>query len=457
MRGSILAAGLLAMSMAAGAADAADEPWTLHAALGAPSNFSLSGSTRLRYETIGGQVRPGFGGGENLWAIRTIVSAEYRSGPFRIGGELDDSRVYGADHTTVLGAGDVNALEPVQAYVGADFKDTLGKGSSLGVQLGRMALNIGSRRLVAADEYRNTTNGYTGVKFDAKAPGGWSSTLIYVAPQTRLPDDLASLRRNAVRLDHEGDDQLLWGGVIAKTLPGAGFVEVQYFGLDERDVPARPGRNRDLDSFGLRFFRAPASGEFDWDVEGIRQVGHARSSAAPAAPILAVSAGFAHVEAGYSFHHSWKPHLAVEYDWASGDKGGGKYNRFDTLFGYRRGDFSPSGIYSAILRANISTPGLRLEVEPTGRLDAMVHASLMWLASPTDSFATTNVRDPSGRSGRYAGAQLDTRLRYWIMPKSLRLELTGVWLAKGRFLETAPNAPRTGDTTYAAAAVTAYF
>ena len=31
-------------------------------------------------------------------------------------------------------------------------------------QAGRFTLNLGSRRLVAADDYRNATNGYTGLK-----------------------------------------------------------------------------------------------------------------------------------------------------------------------------------------------------------------------------------------------------------------------------------------------------
>jgi hypothetical protein len=43
------------------------------------------------------------------------------------------------------------------------------------------------------------------------------------------------------------------------------------------------------------------------------------------------------------------------------------------------------------------------------------------------------------------------------MPGFLRGEIDGVWLAKGRFLKTAPNAPRTGDTHYLATAVTATF
>ena len=74
----------------------------------------------------------------------------------------------------------------------------------------------------------------------------------------------------------------------------------------------------------------------------------------------------------------------------------------------------------------------------------------MWLASATDSFSTTNVRDPTGRSGRYAGELLEGRLRYWLIPDTLRLETNAALIAKGRFLKTAPNAPQTGDVHYLA-------
>jgi hypothetical protein len=48
--------------------------------------------------------------------------------------------------------------------------DAFGTGTKLGLQAGRFTLNLGSRRLVAADDYRNTTNGYTGIRADLGLP-----------------------------------------------------------------------------------------------------------------------------------------------------------------------------------------------------------------------------------------------------------------------------------------------
>ena len=81
----------------------------------------------------------------------------------------------------------------------------------------------------------------------------------------------------------------------------------------------------------------------------------------------------------------------------------------------------------------------------------------MWLASRTDAFSTTGVRDPAGRSGRFAGHQIETRIRYWLIPETLRLEANGVLLLKGRFLENAPNAQRNGDARYFSLNLTANF
>jgi hypothetical protein len=75
--------------------------------------------------------------------------------------------------------------------------------------------------------------------------------------------------------------------------------------------------------------------------------------------------------------------------------------------------------------------------------------------APTPS--TTNVRDAAGRSGSFAGQQIDARMRTWIVPERLRFEVDGVWLAKGRFLREAPNAPRNGDTKYVSLNLTASF
>lgn len=422
------------------------------------SGWTISGTSRLRYEVIDGQTRPGANARDDLINLRTTVLAEYRSGRLRLAGELYDSRVWEAKAGTPVTTNEVNALELVQAYAALDFPEGFGPGSAATVQAGRFTLNLGSRRLVAADDYRNTTNGYTGVRLDGQWRNGIKATAIYLLPQVRLPDDTPSILENQAEWDRESDDLRLWGGQISGKLPGpAGVLEASWYHLEERDRPDLATRNRSLNSYGLRLIRDPAPGRWDHEIEVIAQTGTIRASLAPTAPVLDVAAGFAHLEAGYSFEGPWKARLAAEFDYASGDDNGGRYGRFDTLFGMRRGDLAPAGLYNAIGRTNLITPALRLEIAPSKRWDAFVAYRGLWLASEEDAFSTTGVRDVTGSSGSFAGTQLESRVRYWLVPKTLRLEVNAVLLDKRRFLTTAPNTPTGRDSLYVSLNITAAF
>jgi hypothetical protein len=419
------------------------------AATAADDSFRFSGTARARYESLSGQPRLAFKEADQWVSLRTTLAAEYGTGPLRFAGEVQDSRAYLADRRSTISTNEVNALELTQAYVSADLGTPFGAGSALSAQAGRFTMNIGSRRLVAADDYRNTTSSVTGVKTDFKLAGGWSGNAYYTLPQTRLPDDLTSILDNAVRWDRESSAVVLYGATLLtpRRLAG-GALETMLVQFRERDAPGRPTRDRDLTTLDLRWFRDPSAGHWDWEVEGALQTGSARTTTAASAPLKDVAADFLHLRFGYQWSTPWKPRLALDYDHVSGEDGGVKSRRFDTLFGMRRGDFAPSGLYNLVGRANIDSPGLRVEATPGPRVDLMATLRGLWLASRTDAFSTIGVRDASGRSGDYAGTQLDTRLRYWLVPKRLRLELDGIVLAKGRFLQHAPGTRDDGSVKY---------
>jgi hypothetical protein len=439
-----------------GLATSADA-WTLHSALGAPSALKLAASVRVRHETLDGQPRPGFNASDELLSLRTTFLVEYNFGGVRFGAELYDSRAYLGDSGSAISTGEVNAMEFPQLYLAGDVANTLGSDVSTEWQVGRLMLNLGSRRLVAADDYRNTTSSYTGGRVDLKRKAGGSATLVYTLPQRRIPDDLPSLLDNDIRLDEESSNAVLWGALLTTPKFVGSALDIGFFRFAERDSSTLATRNRQLDTPTVRWFRDPAPARFDFEVEGAWQSGNIRASTAPNAATLKVDAWFYHARVGYQWKHWMKPRLALEYDVASGEDSRQGFNRFDTLFGMRRADFAPSGIYAALGRANLKSPGLRFEFAPTPRLDGFVMYRALWLESATDSFSTTGVRDPLGASGDYAGGQIDSRLRYWIIPQALRFELDAVWLDKGRFLREAPNAPQTGNTTYVSLNLTTTF
>jgi hypothetical protein len=198
----------------------------------------------------------------------------------------------------------------------ADLGAALGAGSMATLRAGRFTLNLGSRRLVAADDYRNTTNGYTGLHAELKLKGGYAASLIYVLPQVRLPDDATSLLDNDVAFDRESTDLRLWGGLVSRRVSReTPLVELGYFGLHEEDDPGRPTRDRRLHSFSARLLREPSKGGIDYEVEGVYQLGRVSSGLGAAAPRLDVSAWFLHADVGYSFADPWRTRLSGSVKW----------------------------------------------------------------------------------------------------------------------------------------------
>ena len=428
------------------AQDGANAPPTLQQALGNPDGLTVSGSMRVRYEALGNQFRPGLDRNDDIVALRTDLLAEYDTGPVRIGAELQDSRAWSTDSGSSVGTGEVNALELVQAYAGFDLGDALGEGTDTRLDLGRFTMDLGSRRLVARNNYRNTTNAFTGVHAHFSGRNGTALSLFYTLPQQRLPGDRQGVLDNKVRWDREGFDLAFWGAHLsARPVGDSTALEAYFLVLEEGDRPGRATRNRHLFTPGVRIYRAPATGRLDFELEGAYQFGAISAGTAPGAAKLDVSAYFLHASLGYRFSGHWAPRIALQYDLASGDGTGKSWGRFDTLFGARRGEFGPTGIFGALGRANISSPGVRLEVKPGRRWDAFSMYRAAWLASASDAFASTGVRDPAGLSGNFAGHQIEGRVRYWIIPSRLQLEAGAVLILNGEFLTQAPNANRFGN------------
>lgn len=452
---ALLCAG--SMAFPACAEEAKTAAWTLQEAVGNPDNLKISGSMRVRYEALDNQFRPGLDKSDDIVVLRTSLIVEYDTGPVRIGAELMDSRAYSTDAGSSVGTGEVNALELEQAYLGFDLGSALGQGTDTTLEAGRFTMDLGSRRLVARNSFRNTANAFTGLKGQFRGPGNIVFNAFYTLPHIRLPDDKTAILNNEVKWDRSTFDLTFWGGFLSKTFTGGTALEAYVFGLNEKDAPDTATRNRNLYTPGVRIFRKPAVGQIDYEVEGVYQFGNIRQSTAANAPKLDVSAWFFHAGLGYQFAGPWKPRISAVYDRASGDGPGEAYGRFDTLFGPRRSDFGPTGIYGPLGRANVSSPGVKLEAKPDPRWDGFVMYRLAWADSATDSFSSTGIRDATGASGTFAGQQIEAQARYWLVPKLLRLETGGAVFFNGRMLKDAPNANGYGNPVYGYFAIEATF
>ncbi len=420
----------------------------------AASPWSVSGSVRVRGEALSGQFRPDAPARDEVLTTRITLALGYDAGRVRYGAELFDSRAFGQDRRSSAGTGEVNALELVQAYVDVDL-DAPGERT---LRVGRMTMDVGSKRLVSRQNFRNTTNAYTGGRLVSPLWGG-SLTAFWVMPQVRLPDDRDGIENNTIEWDRESLDLQFYGASwTGRARADGSRLELYVYGLDEQDRGQVQGRNRQLVTPGVRWRRPPAPDRVDFEVEAAGQFGTARRTAAVADTAdLDVRAGFVHAELGRSFDTALSPRVSLHYDQASGDDGGQTYGRFDFLYGARRFEFGPAGLYGPVSRQNLISTGLRFEARPSDRLDGFVMVRGLWLDSPNDSFGATGVRDPQGRSGRVAGQQIEGRVRYALKPDAVWLEVGAAHLFKGRALTDAPNAPDTGDTLYGYADVTFTF
>lgn len=450
----VVLSGALALTPAAAAQDKPDgpKPWRLSRALQLPDWFSLSGHQRTRYEALDGQFRAGRAGSDQLWAFRTDLTATLRFDPLEFVAEGMDSRQELADSGTPLDNTTVNAVELLQAHAGLHLDDVFDEGDQAFVLAGRHTMDIGSRRLVARNRFRNTINNFTGVNALWQSARGESLRAFWVLPVHRLPADAASLLNNDVRFDEEQEGTQFFGAYA--TLPELchGITpELGFFGLLEDDRADQETRDRRLYTATARVFAKPAAGALDFELESALQFGKSRAtSSASDTRDLDHLAHFQHTEIGYSFDARWKPHLALQFDYASGDQdpNDGDNNRFDTLFGARRFDFGPTGIFGAFARSNLVSPGYRLQFAPCKGVKVMLAHRFYWLASDRDAWTTAGVRDASGSSGSHIGQMPEIEVRWDAVPGNLEFDVGAAHLFAGSFVDRAPNANGEGDATY---------
>jgi hypothetical protein len=436
-----------------GAAPAAGGPWRLDDHL--PERLSLEVQSRVRYEYLKDQFRALTEGDADVLVLRTLVHARFEATEhLTLGAEMIDSRAYLQD--VPVGTGIVNAVELLQGYAQVRSDGPFGGASEL--RGGRITMDVGSRRLVARNRFRNTINAFTGIDWRWRGAGEREARAFWTLPVQRRPFLPRQTEDNEIQFDRETLDVQFWGVFYGDRLPGGHRGELYLFGLHESDTDRRPTRNRQLYTPGLRFWKPPSEGGLDYLVESVLQFGESRASAASARD-LDHFAHFHHVEVGWSFAAPGSPRLVAQFDYASGDDDpdDGDNGRFDTLFGARRFDFGPTGIYGPFVRANLVTPGLRLQWKPAGTLSGFVSVRGFWLASDRDAWVGTGLRDRSGGSGRYLGSQIELRVRWEALPGNLRLEGGVAHLFAGRFRDDAPLSNGQGDATYAYTQATVRF
>jgi hypothetical protein len=439
--------------LSAHAEEKSAKTWNIHDAAGLPDWMKFSVQQRTRYETFDNTFKKNGNGGDQVLAFRTQAYLEAAYREFRFGAEFIDSRLELEDAGTPLNTTLINETELLQAYLAWQTHDFMGSGLEAEVKFGRHTMDIGSRRLVARNRYRNTINNFNGINFIVQEPNHWQWRNFVVLPVSRLPNDQQSLRDGVVEFDEENFNVIFAGSFISFShLPLDSTGELYFFQLSEEDTGSTPSKNRNLSTPGLRWYREPMPNQFDFEMESALQTGTSyASSAATDTAKLDHFAYFGHAAIGYTFDLPWSPRLLLQYDYASGDSdpNDGKNGRFETLYGARRFEFGPTGIWGAFARANINTPGIRIQFKPMPKLSGFIAHRAYWLAEKRDAWTGAGLRDTTGQSGSYIGQQVEASLKWEAIPKLVTLESGWAHLFKGEFAKKAPgSATDKSDSDY---------
>ncbi len=443
--------GLLAMGTALfSTASAGDEPWRLDEAIGAPDWLSISGESRARYESLSGQFRANLDGDDQALFFRTLLHIKVDAGAVDFGVEFQDSRGYFTDSGTPLSSSFVNPFDVLQAYVKFDAPRGLGEGGRSEIILGRQTVSIGSKRQIERVSYANVIKGYTGLHAISYSARGDELHLLAVSPINRRPSARAEIDENVLEFDREQFGRRIWGvhyrradffPALAKDIWGEAFV----YGLHESDRKNAQTPNRRYIAPGFRLFRKPQRNAWDMDVEGVLRFGSRRAtSAVTDTEDLDVDASMLLARFGYTFDAPWRPRIALQYYWASGDNNpnDNRFDQYERLFGSRRTDLNNTSIHGPLTPANLSAPGVRFDIKPNKRMDARLHYSAASLASDTDQWVIAKLRDETGDSGDFIGHTLDARARYWLIPGNVLLDVGASALFFGEFAKDVPGGPQ---------------
>lgn len=399
-----------------------------------PQIWSIDGSYRLRAESLQNTFRADKSGDDQILVSRFLLSFKINTDNVFAELEIQDSRAWLDDSSTPLGIDDVNTIEPLQAWVGWRQK------GKYAIKAGRQTLDLGSRRLVARNRFRNTINAFDGF-YGNYQHNAWHWQAFYFLPVQRLPNDRNELDNNDIRIDKQGDDKF-WGLHIDRA--GKTNLEFYYYNLDG------DSNGLSLSTIGFRSTRTAAVHQVHYGLETAYQSGEKDS--------LDINAAMLHLHIGYQFADVLSSRIELMFDYASGDDNPNddEINSFNTLFGARRFEFGPTGIHGAFARTNIISPGLKWLFTPIKNNAFYVAYRAIWLESPTDQQSSSGLRDSNGNSGRFAGHQLEARWRL-DLSKPLQLEIGGAYLWKGDFLKNAPKAPDSDNTTFLYSQITYKF
>ena len=400
--------------------------WTryLHALLHLPDWIDLGVAFRLRGEVLTNPFRKGEFGTDDQVPVRTRVRIGLNFHHFRFLFELQDSRSFGQDPGEFVSNTLVNKHEVQQLFLSGTFRNIFGSGLRTDVHVGRLNFDFGHRRLIARNRFRNTTNAFDGGHLNIGDEKNWRFRVFLVRPTVRtfgVIDELFS-----------ESNTLFWGTYYETQQRPWLQTNLYYYGLN--DVDPDVSDQRQYSTFGGRLFHPATQKEFDYEIETVWQFGSREG--------LDHFAHFQHVGLGYSFPTTWTPRILAQYDYASGtsNPNGDFSQTFDTLFGARRFEYNPTGIFGPFFRSNISSPGIRTYLHPFPFGTVMLKYRAWWLAQGRDQWVGSGLQDPTGQAGTFLGQDIEFRAT-WTPSPYISLDAGYDHFFKGSYIQTLAEVP----------------
>jgi hypothetical protein len=364
---------------------------------------------------------------DNLFLLRTRAYLGIKDilDPFRFVVEFQDSRSYNGIYPKT--DADVNEFELLQGYGELYFKNALGNNRPLSIRAGRQSLELLDRRLIANNQFRNTSNNFEGyrVRF-GKKQNDWDLDTFAFHPVKRLK----------YQFDEPDTDTWIYGGVLSLK-QWSDFITIQpyFIGRKVDGDPFNPvvsARKNDMDIYspGLRVYGVIPNTGFDFDADITKQFGRygvtrtvtstttvngrRRTVSTQQQKLLQQDALAYALELGYTFDHDWKPRTSVFYGYGTGDKQpnsvatDGYNQRFDSFYGFNQ-PWSRNDYFSW---DNIHAPKVRLEFTPYQDVQIDTGYNAYWLANAAGAWNRAGLQDATGKSGSFLGHEFDIRLRH---------------------------------------------
>jgi hypothetical protein len=263
----------------------------------------------------------------------------------------------------------------------------------LSLRAGRQLLVYGDKRLISSGEWGNTSRTFDAFRFHYATSDWWL-------------DAFASSVVNFRDGDFNLSDWLAENDSLNQTFSGLYFSTsaCDWQVMDFYVLHLRDDDGTSFATYGTRIKGDPAKlSGWEYAAEMAVQSGDLKNQE--------LSAFAGHWDIGYNWLHvPWKPRLALEYSFATGDSDStdGSVGTFQNLFPTNHLYY---GYMDLFAWQNIHNPALHFSVQPHERLRLQLDYHAFWLADSGDAWyrasITNTARPISPGASRFAGTELD--------------------------------------------------